>query len=140
MTASRLLVTLLTALTTVLFPATASATPGDGVTAEVLSQSTVDGSDYITRRITIAPGGSTGWHWHEGRVYGVIIDGTLTHVRSDCSLDGIYNAGDPITEESGPDHVHIGRNLGTIPLVMWVLYIDKAGSPLSDDAPDPGCV
>jgi quercetin dioxygenase-like cupin family protein len=140
MTASRLLVILITALSTLLFPAAAAATPGDGVTGEVLSQSTANGLDYITRRITIAPGGSTGWHWHQGRVYGLIIDGTLTHVKSDCSLDGVYNAGDPITEASGPDHVHIGRNLGTTPLVMWVLYIDPAGSPLSVDAPDPGCV
>ena len=130
----------ITALSILLFPTRAAATPGDGVTGEVLSQSTADGSDYITRRITIAPGGSTGWHWHRGRVYGLIIDGTLTHVKSDCTLDGVYDADDPIIEASGPDHVHIGRNLGTTPLVMWVLYIDPAGSPLSEDAPDPGCV
>ncbi|HEX2213612.1 MAG TPA: cupin, partial [Mycobacterium sp.] len=41
-------------------PATASATPPVGVEAVVISQSTVDGIDYITRKLTIAPGGSTG--------------------------------------------------------------------------------
>jgi hypothetical protein len=43
------------------------------------------------------------------------------------------------TEPSGPQHVHIGRNLGTQPVVLDVLYVDPAGSPLSEDAPNPGC-
>jgi quercetin dioxygenase-like cupin family protein len=119
--------------------ATASATPGIGIDAKTLSQATVDGHDYITKQITIAPGGSTGWHWHPGRVFGVIRAGTLTHDVADCSIDGIYPAGAPISEESGPDHVHIGRNLGSEPVVMWVVYIDDAGASLSVDAPNPGC-
>jgi quercetin dioxygenase-like cupin family protein len=139
MTTARYLVTFLTAFTALLFPANAAATPADGVSASVRSQATVDGGGYILREITIAPGGSTGWHWHEGRVYGVITQGTLTHDDADCKLDGIYNAGDPITEPVGPDHVHIGRNLGSTPLVMQVLYIDPPGSALSVDATDPGC-
>jgi quercetin dioxygenase-like cupin family protein len=139
MTMARYLVTLLTATIAVLFPATAAATPAHGASAIVLSQSTVDGVDYILREITLAPGGSTGWHWHDGRLYGVIMQGTLTHDDADCSVDGIYRAGDPIIEPVGPEHVHIGRNLGDTPLVMRVLYIDPAGAPLFEDAPDPGC-
>ena len=119
--------------------ATASATPGVGVEADTLAQATVDGHDYVTKQITIAPGGSTGWHWHPGRVFGVIRAGTLTHDVADCSVDGVYPAGAPITEASGPDNVHIGRNLGPDPVVLWVVYINTAGDPLSVDAPDPGC-
>jgi quercetin dioxygenase-like cupin family protein len=118
---------------------TAAATPSTGVEAVTISQATVEGVDYITREITIAPGGSTGWHYHDGRVYGVIRAGTLTHDAANCAVDGIYPAGAPITEASGPDHVHIGRNLEPVPLKMWVLYIHPAGAPLSVDAPDPGC-
>ncbi|SEH63080.1 hypothetical protein SAMN04489835_2246 [Mycolicibacterium rutilum] len=118
---------------------TASATPGTGVEARTIAQATVDGVDYITREITIAPGGSTGWHYHDGQVYGLIRAGTLSHDAATCASDGVYPAGAPITEASGPDHVHIGRNLGPAPLVMWVLYINPAGTPLSVDAPDPGC-
>lgn len=58
--------------------AAASATPASGVQARTLSEATVDGIDYVTRKITIAPGGSTGWHYHEGRVYGVIREGSNT--------------------------------------------------------------
>jgi quercetin dioxygenase-like cupin family protein len=117
----------------------ASATPSAGVEAVVLSATTIDGRDYVTRELTIAPGGSTGWHWHEGRVDGVIKSGTLTHNRADCGVDGIYHAGDFIVEATGPDQVHIGRNLGPAPLVMRVRYVDAVGSPLTEDAADPGC-
>jgi quercetin dioxygenase-like cupin family protein len=119
--------------------ATATASPSAGVEARVLSQATVDGHDYITKEITIAPGGTTGWHWHPGRIFGVVRSGTLTHNFADCSIDGVYTAGAPITEGSGPDHVHVGRNLGFEPVVMWVLYIDDEGAPLAVDAPNPGC-
>ena len=120
-------------------PAHASATASTGVTASVLWQSTANGLDYVYRQITIAPGGSTGWHWHTGRLYGAVRQGTLTHNAADCSVDGIYAAGSGIFEPSGADHVHIGRNLGDTPMVLQVLYILPAGSALSEDAPDPGC-
>jgi quercetin dioxygenase-like cupin family protein len=120
-------------------PATGSATSADGVSATVLWQRTADGTDYVFREITIAPGGSTGWHWHNGRLYGVIKEGTLTHNMADCSVDGVYPAGSGVFEPSGPDRVHIGRNVGDIPLVMQILYILPAGSALSEDAADPGC-
>lgn len=117
----------------------ASATPGTNLEVETLSQSTVNGEDFVTKEITIAPGGSTGWHWHPGRVFGVIREGTLTHNVADCSEDAVYPTGSPVTEGSGPNEVHIGRNLGPDPVVMWVVYIDSAGSALSTDVPNPGC-
>jgi len=117
----------------------ATATPASGVTARILWQFTAAGKDYVLREITVAPGGSTGWHFHDGTLYGAVRAGTLTHNASDCSIDGIYHTGDAITEPSGADHVHIGRNLGTAPLVLDVLYVLPAGSPLAQDAPNPGC-
>jgi hypothetical protein len=128
-----------TAPASMLSPVTAFATPSAGTEAVTISQAAVDGIDYITREITIQPGGSTGWHYHDGRVFGVVREGTLTHNKADCTVDGVFGAGAPITEESGRNNVHIGRNLEPIPLVMWVVYIEPAGTLLSVDAPDPGC-
>lgn len=123
----------------IVIPGTAAATPSSGIEAETLVQSTLDGKDYVTRELTVAPGGTTGWHYHPGQVFGVIKQGTLTHYRGDCSVDGVYNAGDAISEGSGDGYVHEGRNEGSVPLVMTVLYIKPAGSPLAVDAPNPGC-
>ncbi len=121
-----------------LIPVTADATPGSGVTGTILAQTTVGGKDYILREVTIAPGGKTGWHYHDGTLYAYVKQGTLTHPDSDCKAT-VYQAGVAFVEPSGKDHVHIGQNLGTTPVVLEVLYVDPAGSPLSEDAPNPGC-
>ncbi|SEH53757.1 Cupin domain-containing protein [Mycolicibacterium rutilum] len=117
----------------------AAATAPVGVDSTVLSQQVRDGKDYIVADITIAPGGSTGWHTHRGVIYGIVEVGELTHYSADCRQDGLYRAGDPITDPTGPDHVHDARNLGTTPVVLEVTYVDPAGAPTSDSAPDPGC-
>ncbi|MCZ4602626.1 cupin domain-containing protein [Streptomyces sp. Lzd4kr] len=120
--------------------AVAAATPGGpGVSAKVISQTTVGGKDYILRQITIPAGQGTGWHFHEGTLYGYVEKGTLSHFDSTCQSDGVYKAGSALTEPSGSQHVHIGRNLGTTPIVLDVLYVLPHGAPLSDDAPNPGC-
>ncbi|MGW7259701.1 cupin domain-containing protein [Streptomyces sp. NPDC054834] len=118
----------------------AGATPaGPGVTARIISQTTVDGTDYTLREITIPPGQSTGWHYHDGPLYGFVKQGTLSHFGSDCASDGVYRTGSTIQEPSGADHVHIGRNLGDTTLVLDVLYVLPHGAPFSEDAANPGC-
>jgi quercetin dioxygenase-like cupin family protein len=135
----RLLVLTVMTVSMAWWPAEASASPNRGVTSTLLNQSTLNGHDYITRDVTIAPGGSTGWHWHDGELIAVVKQGTLTHHMSDCSIDGVYNAGDPVIEPAGPEHVHIGRNLGSVPMILQVIYVDPVGKPLAEDAPNPGC-
>ena len=122
---------------TVLSP-TAFATPPENADAVIMSQATVDGVDYISREITIQPGGSTGWHYHDGRVFGVVREGTLTRTIADCSVV-VSPTGSAVTEDSEADHIHVGRNLGPEHLVLWVDYIEPAGAPLSVDVPDSGC-
>ena len=119
--------------------ATASAGQASGVSARTLSQSTVDGKDYVLREITLAPGGSTGWHYHDGELHGWVVAGTLTHFDHNCAVDGVYRAGQSVSEPAGPDRFHIGRNLGDRPMVLDVVYVLPAGSPLSEDRPTPSC-
>jgi quercetin dioxygenase-like cupin family protein len=119
--------------------AIASATPTSGISSVVLSKQTVNGKDYIVSDITIAPGGSTGWHTHQGEIFGIVKSGTLTRNLADCSIESVSNPGDPITDPTGADHVHIGRNLGDTSVVLEVTYIDPAGAPTADSAPNPGC-
>ncbi|WP_037615719.1 cupin domain-containing protein [Streptomyces aureus] len=128
------------ALCLALVAAPAHATPPDpGVSGRILWQTTVDGTDYTLREITVPPGQSTGWHYHDGPLYGYVEQGTLSHFDSTCAQDGRYRAGDSLTEPAGPGNVHIGRNLGKRPLVLDVLYVLPHGAPFSEDAPNPGC-
>ncbi|MFD5813806.1 cupin domain-containing protein [Streptomyces sp. NPDC127038] len=125
-------------LTLVAAPAHATP-PGPGVSGRVLAQTTVDGTDYTLREITVPPGQATGWHYHDGPLYGYVKEGTLSHYDATCARDGLYRKGDSLTEPPGPGNVHIGRNLGKRPLVLDVLYVLPHGSPFSEDAPNPGC-
>ncbi len=119
-------------------PMTAEATPSSGVSAKLIWEATIGTTEYVLREITIAPGGRTGWHYHDGPVYGLMKSGMLTHVDADCSVV-TYQAGQTIFEPSGADHVHIGRNDTTAPLVLDALYVLPVGAPFAEDAADPGC-
>ena len=119
---------------------TAEATPAVGVDVQTLSQNTVDGTEYTVSLVTVAPGGSTGWHYHPGEVYGVIRSGTMTHYDGGCVIDELYNTGAAVAEGIGSGFVHNGLNTGSTPLVMDVTYINPVGTPLSVQAPAPaGC-
>jgi quercetin dioxygenase-like cupin family protein len=120
-------------------PGRSLATPDSGVNSNTLNQSSQDGRDFIIRESTINPGGSTGWHFHDGPLVAAIKQGTLTHYSANCSVDGVYNAGDTFTEPVGPEHVHLGRNLGATPVILEVIYVLPAGKPLAEDAANPGC-
>ena len=87
-------------------PVPAHATASYGVEGTIVWKATESGTDYTFREVAIAPGGSTGWHWHNGRLYGLIEQGTLTHNMADCSIDGIYSAGE------GTLHPALGQPAG----------------------------
>ncbi|THA65711.1 cupin domain-containing protein [Streptomyces sp. A0958] len=129
-------------------PSAAGATPGSGVSATVVAEGISAGklkvkapkgrTDVTFRTITIEPGGSTGWHTHRGQLIVVVKSGTLTRTLDDCSVE-VSPAGTSFIEPSGKKHRHVGRNLGTEPVVLWVTYLLPEGSELSDDADAVGC-
>ncbi|WP_394437820.1 cupin domain-containing protein [Streptomyces sp. SGAir0957] len=118
----------------------AHATPGGpGVTARLIASTTIGGRDYILREITVPPGQGTGWHYHDGTLYGFVRQGTLSHFDATCASDGVYKKGSSLKEPSGADHVHLGQNRGTTDVVLDVLYVLPHGAPFARDAANPGC-
>ncbi|WP_406412684.1 cupin domain-containing protein [Streptomyces halstedii] len=147
-TARRLLPVAVCAAALGLVPAAAVATPGSGVSATVVAEGTSQGklkvktpkgrTDVTVREITVRPGGSTGWHTHRGQLIAVVKAGTLTRTLDDCSVE-VSPAGTTFIEPSGKDHRHVGRNLGSEPVVLWVTYLLPEGSELSEDAEAVDC-
>lgn len=127
----------ITAAAALLAAPPATATPSSGVEAVTLSQNTVDGMEYVVSRITVVPGGDTGWHYHPGEVFGFISEGTLTHYDQECTVDEVYPTGAPVKEGIGAGFVHNGRNEGSTPLVMEVVYVNPVGMPRSVEVPGP---
>lgn len=140
MTALKIAVGLTATVVALSVAAPAPATPGTGVEVQTLSQNVVDGIEYTVTKITVAPGGGTGWHYHPGEVFGFISAGSMTHYGADCTVDAVFNTGAPVKEGEGPGFVHNGRNEGVTPLVMEVVYINPVGAPKSVDVSEPaGC-
>ena len=79
----------------------------------------------VVQKITIAPGGNTGWHSHPGPVVVVIAQGTMSFYDGDdptCTR-GTYTVGQAFVD-SGQGHVHIARNEGFENLVLLATYFD----------------
>jgi hypothetical protein len=104
-------------------------------------------SDVIVQQVTIAPGGSTGWHSHPGPAIVIVKSGSLTlYDGDDRRCKGTKYAADPATPtvgkvfiDEGRGHVHIGRNLGKTNAELYVTYLDvPLGAAPRIDAPRPG--
>lgn len=107
------------------------------VAYDVVAKTSDHGRSFIIRDTTIKPGGALGWHWHYRSVLAVVKEGTLSHVGSDCTVDATYRAGDSFVDPGGPDHVHDGRNLGAVPVVLEVVYAAPSGTPLEYESNPP---
>jgi quercetin dioxygenase-like cupin family protein len=81
--------------------------------------------EVMVQEITIAPGGTTGWHSHPGPVVVVVKAGTLTYVRAaggEC-VETPYSAGTAFVDP-GQGHAHTAFNLGNENLVLIATYFD----------------
>ena len=128
-------------------PATANATASTGVSSRTLAHTDIpvglvpfipQGAHVEVTETTIAPGGTTGWHYHDAQIYGFVRQGTLTHPGADCK-PVVYRAGQIIEEPGGKVNTHEGTNLGSVPVILDVLYVMPPGKPLSEDAAAPPC-
>ena len=80
-------------------------------------------ADVVVARATVPPGASFGWHYHRAAVVVVVKSGTLTLYDSadrSCTPQR-YSAGQGFTER--PRHVHLARNEGRKPAVVFVTYL-----------------
>ena len=107
-----------------------------------LSEGTIplhSGTDVAMAQITVAPGGSSGWHSHPGGAIIVVNTGTLNVYRSvggQCQTE-TYSAGQAFIERPGElDNV---LNMSSSPYVLYVTFprVPPGISPRSDE-PNPG--
>ena len=92
--------------------------------------------------IEIAPGKETGWHSHPVPSFGFVLEGTLEVVLKDGSKKK-FETGQAIPEVV--DTSHNGRNVGTRPLKLLVVYagttekaiMNKDEAPAKDDRKAP---
>ena len=95
--------------------------------------------DVVVAKATVPPGAGFGWHYHRAAVVVVVKSGTLTLYDSadrTCTPQR-YSAGQGFTER--PHHVHLARNEGREPAVVFVTYLGlKHGVNPDVPVPSPG--
>lgn len=98
---------------------------------------TKDAIDVVTQSISIAPGGTTGWHGHPGPVFVTIKSGELTiYYAGDGCRGTTYGPGQSFLDR-GDVTVHTARNEGAVQLDFWATYLvpGEPGAPFRIDEP-----
>ena len=137
---------------TVVCAASSLATPDSGLTRTAYGRGvhreagTVEieaGMETVVYSISLAPGGSTGWHTHPGAVVFVVKSGTMTQYGLDgpaCTAQTLA-PGRAYLAPAHAHHPHLFRNDGTEPLeVVVTAFNTPPGQPTRvDSAPPAEC-
>jgi quercetin dioxygenase-like cupin family protein len=143
-----MLAVVLAGLVTMLTGTPSEATPPSGLTNVPLARGTDMshgtiplrfGTDIAMAKITVDPGGFSGWHSHPGGAIIIVQQGTLTVYRAAgrrCKTT-TYSAGQAFIER--PGEVDQVLNTGSVPYVLYVTFprVPPGGSTRTDE-PDPG--
>jgi quercetin dioxygenase-like cupin family protein len=91
--------------------------------------------DVLAQRVTIAPGGDSGWHGHPGTVLVYVESGTLTFYDQNCAKQN-YTAGQGAVENA--NQRLLARNDGKSPVVLRaVLFNIPVAGAARIDGPAP---
>jgi quercetin dioxygenase-like cupin family protein len=125
-----------------------AATPSAGFTSQLLGRGTYvshgslplgQGLDIVVSKITVVPGGSSGWHSHPGGAIVIVQQGELTiyaSVGNHCDITK-YTHGQSFVERPGDvvDAVNTGST-------NFILFVTFPGVPVGGssriDQPNPG--
>jgi quercetin dioxygenase-like cupin family protein len=92
--------------------------------------------DVTSLRITLPPGGSTGWHRHPGPGFMVVTQGAVTVFANDCRKT-TYAKGQAYVEV--PGLVNLVRNDGAEPAVFVGSFVVPSTASLRLDVPVAPC-
>ena len=95
-------------------------------------------SDITIVENRVAPGGTFGWHSHPGPSIIIVKSGTITFYDGNdpsCAPE-VVTAGQAVIDNG--NHVHLGRNEGTVEVDVIVTRLLPAGAAPRIDQPNPG--
>jgi quercetin dioxygenase-like cupin family protein len=99
------------------------------VVRKVLSQQDAPGGNTLSMfEVTIPVGGREGRHSHPGPLLVHVVSGELT-IYYEGKKDTIYKVGDTFYAE--PNHIHEGRNDGSVPVVGIAAIVTPKGAALT---------
>lgn len=99
---------------------------------------TKDKSTLGLDRLTITPGGNSGWHTHAGITIVTVTDGEITWIDGVACSRRVYRVGESFVEAA--NRLHLVRNMTASDAVFTAVQLrpEGAGGRLDADAPS-GC-
>jgi quercetin dioxygenase-like cupin family protein len=96
--------------------------------------------DTAFQQATIQPGGSSGWHTHPGATFVAVLqgEGTIYRVTGSSCTSTKIGVGTGFAQM--PTELHSVHNEGTVPFVVYTLYVLPRGTPntaIRVDQPQP---
>jgi quercetin dioxygenase-like cupin family protein len=137
------------------------ASPGSGISLENFGRATLDpfrinqSPDFLIQsknekevsieKVTISPGGYTGWHTHPGPILAIVTEGQIKHTRfteKEGCIERMFGPGE--AEQAFvevPNQVHMARNEGDVDAVLYITRFNiPVGGEITDSSPkNPGC-
>jgi len=100
---------------------------------------TKDATDVGSDSLTLAGGGSTGWHSHPAAVMVTVVDGSINWYNGSNAMcpPTIYSAGQSFVEEAFVIHNAINASQGNQAKFI-AIRINPTGVPFRIDQPKPG--
>ena len=125
-----------------------AATPAVGFSSQILGRGTYmshgtlpleQGLDVVVSKITVVPGGSSGWHSHPGGAIAIVQQGELTlyeSVGNHCNVT-VYTHGQSFVER--PNDVVNAVNTGSTDFIVIATFPGvPVGGSTRIDRPNPG--
>jgi quercetin dioxygenase-like cupin family protein len=133
------------------------ATTGTGFSSENLGRATLgpfrivlepepdplsaDTTDVTMHKVSMDVGGNSGWHVHPGPTFGVVTQGEVefTRLTKEGCVKQVFGPGEGFLEPA--NEVHIARNAGEEPLVIYLTRLNiPVGGATTDSSPEePNC-
>jgi quercetin dioxygenase-like cupin family protein len=108
------------------------------ITGQILENFAYRRMQIARLRIVIAPGGSTGWHFHppDVKMVAEVKSGTLT-MYYEPEPEEIKVLPEGTTFVEAIEQVHMGVNHGEVPVVLDVVVMHEADAPIAVSADEP---
>lgn len=110
---------------------------GVKVNADGIKFQTKRATDVSVLTLTVAPGGTTGWHSHPGFAVISVTEGTGTLHHADCSQESLP-AGTSFVETGDDPPTEFSNQTGE-PVVLTVTFFAPRDAPISRDEAQPDC-
>jgi quercetin dioxygenase-like cupin family protein len=90
----------------------------------------IPGREAVMSLVELPPGGTEGRHTHPAETFVYVVEGSIAF-EQEGRPSATYKTGDAFAIESGK--IHDGKNVGTAPSKVLVVFIAEKGKPLRTD-------